>query len=180
MKRLAVLAVFAILAGMAVGLTGCNGYPNDPNGNSAGLALYEATPAANGGPSPAWDRQTNPPPWALPNANDCWNFVNYVELHADNGNPTAGYVAVQSQGQFGAYLQPDGFGVNPGDIVTFAINGQPQTAVHTGIVTIVSPGDFSYVSWNSGADPNHVVILQHVYSTAPDVDGLTLMNSFVP
>jgi cell wall-associated NlpC family hydrolase len=161
---------------LALVMTACYGYDNSTQGNSAGLAKYIADNNAS------YTRDKNPP-WAQPGGFDCWSFINWVEDHAtppSPGTPSPGYHDVQSQGQFG-YLQSDGFGANPGDIIVFALNGQPQTAVHAGIVTITSPGDFSYASWNSSVNPNEVIILQHVNSTAPDPsDGLTVIGSYVP
>jgi cell wall-associated NlpC family hydrolase len=161
------LAAVAVLLGLVFGFAACNGYDNTPNGNSAGLALYTVgtTRASN----PPWNR----------GGFDCWSWVNWVEDNAGGaGVPNPGYHDVTSQGLF-TYLPSDWYGANPGDIVTFALNGQ-QGAYHVGIVTATSPGDFSYASWNSSVNPNEVVVLQHVNSRAPDVDGMYVIDSYLP
>lgn len=164
------LAVGGALAGLSLGLTACNGWPDTISGNSVGLAqgAVGTTRAQN-------------PPWNLGDF-DCWNFINWVEDHAmDGGTPVPGYHDVTSQSEFAAFLQPDPFGLTYGDIVTFEVAGQPGAIVHAGIVEEWAPGqtDFSSIEWNSPENPDEVVVNQHPTSGAGP-DGLVVAGVYIP
>ena len=172
MKRIAVIAI----AVSALGLLGsaCNGFPNTPNGDAAGLARGATTHV------PQITRASNPP-WALPGGYDCWNYVNWVMDNAESGGIPGWHDLTGPNNA--RQLSFDWQGPRVGDIVTFQYAGSTDMAyvAHMGVVTDVTPGDITVSEWNSPENQQALIYNQHPNSwTVAGPDGLVMNGVYHP